>query len=80
MQQTCHEVLAELGVEDNPVLAMAQELERIALEDEYFVEKRVSQCRLLLGRILKAIGIPVEMSRLSLQPVERQDGLLIGTK
>ena len=62
MQQTCHEVLAELGVEDNPVLAMAQELERIALEDEYFVEKRLyPNVDFYSGIILKAIGIPVEM-------------------
>jgi citrate synthase len=62
MQQTCHEVLAELGVEDNPTLAMAKELERIALEDEYFVEKRLyPNVDFYSGIILKAIGIPVEM-------------------
>ena len=62
MQQTCHEVLEELGVEDNPVLAMARELERIALEDEYFVEKRLyPNVDFYSGIILKAIGIPVEM-------------------
>lgn len=62
MQQTCHEVLAELGVQDDPVLAMAQELERIALEDEYFVAKRLyPNVDFYSGIILKAIGIPVEM-------------------
>lgn len=62
MQQTCHEVLAELGVQDDPVLAMAQELERIALEDEYFVEKRLyPNVDFYSGIILRAIGIPVEM-------------------
>ena len=62
MQQTCHEVLAELGVEDNPTLAMAKELERIALEDDYFVEKRLyPNVDFYSGIILKAIGIPVEM-------------------
>ena len=62
MQQTCHEVLAELGVQDDPILAMAQELERIALEDEYFVEKRLyPNVDFYSGIILKAIGIPVEM-------------------
>lgn len=62
MQQTCHEVLDELGVQDNPVLAMAKELERIALEDEYFVEKRLyPNVDFYSGIILKAIGIPVEM-------------------
>ena len=62
MQQTCHEVLEELGVQDDPVLAMARELERIALEDEYFVEKRLyPNVDFYSGIILKAIGIPVEM-------------------
>ena len=62
MQQTCHEVLEELGVQDDPVLAMARELERIALEDEYFVEKKLyPNVDFYSGIILKAIGIPVEM-------------------
>ena len=62
MQQTCHEVLKELGVEDNPTLRMAQRLENIALEDSYFVEKRLyPNVDFYSGIILKAIGIPVEM-------------------
>jgi citrate synthase len=62
MQQTCHEVLNELGVTDNPVLEMAKELERIALEDEYFVEKRLyPNVDFYSGITLKAIGIPVAM-------------------
>lgn len=62
MQQTCHEVLNELGVEDNPTLRMAQRLENIALEDSYFVEKRLyPNVDFYSGIILKAIGIPVEM-------------------
>ncbi len=62
MQQTCHEVLNELGVEDNPVLRMAQRLEKIALEDEYFVEKKLyPNVDFYSGIILKAIGIPTEM-------------------
>ncbi|MDA1075618.1 MAG: citrate synthase [Proteobacteria bacterium] len=62
MQQTCKEVLDELGVEDNPLLRMAQRLEKIALEDEYFVEKRLyPNVDFYSGIILKAIGIPVEM-------------------
>ena len=62
MQQTCHEVLEELGAQDDPVLAMAKELERIALEDDYFVEKRLyPNVDFYSGIILKAIGIPVEM-------------------
>ncbi len=62
MQQTCNEVLDELGFTDDPILAMAKELERIALEDEYFVEKRLyPNVDFYSGIILKAIGIPVEM-------------------
>ncbi|MCH2396003.1 citrate synthase, partial [Oceanibaculum sp.] len=41
MQQTCHEVLKELGVKDEPLLDIAMELEKIALEDEYYVEKKL---------------------------------------
>jgi len=62
MQQTCHEVLAELGVEDDPILKMAQRLEKIALEDDYFVEKKLyPNVDFYSGIILKAIGIPTEM-------------------
>ncbi|MDG2277983.1 MAG: citrate synthase [Pseudomonadales bacterium] len=62
LQETCREVLAELGVEDNPTLQMAQRLEQIALEDEYFVEKRLyPNVDFYSGIILKAIGIPVEL-------------------
>ncbi|MFN3835946.1 MAG: citrate synthase, partial [Glycocaulis sp.] len=41
MRTTCHEVLGELGIKDDPLLNVALELERIALEDEYFVEKKL---------------------------------------
>jgi citrate synthase len=62
MQQTCHEVLDELGVENDPVLRMAQRLEKIALEDEYFVERKLyPNVDFYSGIILKAIGIPTEM-------------------
>ncbi len=62
MQETCHEVLAELGVEDNATLRMAQRLEKIALEDEYFVERRLyPNVDFYSGIILKAIGIPEEL-------------------
>ena len=62
MQQSCHEVLNELGVEDDPTLRMAQRLEAIALEDSYFAEKRLyPNVDFYSGIILKAIGIPVEM-------------------
>lgn len=62
MQQTCQEVLDELGVEDDPILRMAQKLEKIALEDEYFIEKKLyPNVDFYSGIILKAIGIPPEM-------------------
>jgi len=62
MQETCHEVLAELGITDDPILEMAQALEKIALEDEYFVSRRLyPNVDFYSGIILKAIGIPVEM-------------------
>ena len=62
IQETCHEVLEMLGVEDDPTLQMAQRLEKIALEDEYFIEKKLyPNVDFYSGIILKAIGIPVEM-------------------
>ena len=62
MQQSCHEVLNALGADNDPTLRMAQRLERIALEDSYFVEKRLyPNVDFYSGIILKAIGIPVEM-------------------
>jgi citrate synthase len=62
MQQTCHEVLNELGIENDPLLKIAQQLEKIALEDDYFVQKRLyPNVDFYSGIILKAIGIPTEM-------------------
>ncbi len=62
MQQTCQEVFEELGVDDNPQLRMARRLEKIALEDDFFVDKRLyPNVDFYSGIILKAIGIPVEM-------------------
>ena len=62
MQQTCHEVLAELGVDRDPMLQMAQRLEKIALEDEYFIERRLyPNVDFYSGITLKAVGIPTEM-------------------
>jgi citrate synthase len=62
MQQTCNEVLAELGVEDDPLLRIARKLEKIALEDEYFVERKLyPNVDFYSGIILKAMGIPTEM-------------------
>jgi citrate synthase len=62
MQQTAKEVLSELGVENNPTLQVAQELERIALEDEYFIEKKLyPNVDFYSGIILDAIGFPTSM-------------------
>jgi citrate synthase len=62
MRKTCHEVLDELDVKDDPLLAVAMELERIALEDEYFVEKKLyPNIDFYSGITLKAMGFPTEM-------------------
>ena len=59
MQKTTHEVLDELGITDDPVLDVAMELEKIALEDEYFIERKLyPNVDFYSGIILKAIGIP----------------------
>lgn len=61
MRRTCHEVLGELGIKD-PKLDLAMELERIALEDPYFVEKKLyPNVDFYSGIILKAMGFPVSM-------------------
>ena len=62
MKQTCDEVLGELGLENDPLLKIAKRLEEIALEDEYFVEKKLyPNVDFYSGIIMKAIGIPTEM-------------------
>jgi citrate synthase len=61
MQKSCHEVLGELGIND-PLLEMAMQLEKIALEDEYFVERKLfPNVDFYSGIILKAMGIPTSM-------------------
>ncbi len=62
MRQTCYEVLEELGVENEPLLDLAMELERIALEDAYFVEKKLyPNVDFYSGIILRAMGFPTSM-------------------
>ncbi|KQQ89859.1 citrate synthase [Aureimonas sp. Leaf324] len=62
MQQTCHEVLTELGIKDDPLLEVAMELEQIALHDPYFVEKKLyPNVDFYSGITLKALGFPTEM-------------------
>jgi len=61
MKETCDEVLTALGIND-PQLALAMELERIALSDEYFIKRNLyPNVDFYSGIILKAIGIPTEM-------------------
>jgi citrate synthase len=61
LRKSCHEVLAELGVQD-PLLELAMELERIALEDSYFVERKLfPNVDFYSGIILSAMGFPTSM-------------------
>jgi len=62
MRQTCHEVLDELGVRDEPLLDLAMELEKIALEDDFFVQKKLyPNVDFYSGIICRAMGIPTSM-------------------
>jgi citrate synthase len=62
MQQACHEVLAEVGVKDDPLLKVAMELEKIALSDDYFIQRKLyPNIDFYSGITLKAMGFPVEM-------------------
>jgi citrate synthase len=62
MQQTAHEVLGELGIKDDPLLDIAMELEKIALTDEYFIEKKLyPNVDFYSGITLKALGFPTTM-------------------
>ncbi len=62
MRETCHQVLEAVGVGDTPIFQLAMELERIALEDEYFVEKKLyPNVDFYSGITLSAIGIPTNM-------------------
>ena len=59
LQKTCHEVLNELGIKNDPLLNIAIELEKVALEDKYFIEKKLyPNVDFYSGIILKAMGIP----------------------
>ncbi len=61
MKETCDQVLSELGIND-PQLKIAKRLEQIALEDEYFIDRKLyPNVDFYSGIILKALGIPVEM-------------------
>jgi len=62
MQKLCHAVLKEVGAEDDPMLKVAMELEKIALNDEYFVKRKLyPNIDFYSGITLKAMGFPVSM-------------------
>lgn len=62
LRESCHEVLNELGMHDDPLFKIALELEQIALKDSYFVEKKLyPNVDFYSGIILRAIGIPSNM-------------------
>ena len=62
MQETCNEVLAELGLENDPLFKLAKELEKIALEDDYFVSRKLyPNVDFYSGIVQRAIGIPVNL-------------------
>ena len=62
MQETCREVLSELGIKNDPLLDTAMELERVALQDDYFIEKKLyPNVDFYSGIILRAMGFPMSM-------------------
>jgi len=62
MRKTCHEVLNELGLHDDPMFKLAMKLEKIALEDEYFVTRRLyPNVDFYSGIVMRAMGIPNSM-------------------
>ena len=62
MQETCNEVLAALGLEKDPLFALAKQVEKIALEDDYFVSRKLyPNVDFYSGIVQRAIGIPVNL-------------------
>jgi len=62
IQKACHDVLGELGIKDDPLLDLAMELEKIALNDKYFVDRKLyPNVDFYSGIILKAMGFPTSM-------------------
>jgi len=62
MQETCNEVLQELGLGNDPLFKLAKEVERIALEDDYFVSRKLyPNVDFYSGIVQRAIGIPVDL-------------------
>lgn len=66
MRETCHEVLGELGLENDPLFKLAMQLEKIALEDEYFVSRKLyPNVDFYSGIVQRALGIPTSLSTVS---------------
>jgi citrate synthase len=62
MRETCYEVLGELGLENDPLFALAMKLEQIALEDDYFVSRKLyPNVDFYSGIVQKALGIPTDL-------------------
>ena len=62
MRETCYEVLKELGLENDPKFKLAMELEKIALSDPFFIERKLyPNVDFYSGIVLSALGIPVSM-------------------
>jgi len=62
MRETCHEVLEELGLHDDPLFKLAMALEKVALEDEYFVSRKLyPNVDFYSGIVQSALGIPVSL-------------------
>jgi citrate synthase len=62
MQETCNEVLSELGLENDPLFKLAKQVEKIALEDDYFVSRKLyPNVDFYSGIVQRAIGIPVNL-------------------
>ena len=62
MRETCYEVLEELGLHDDPLFALAMKLEKIALEDDYFVQRKLyPNVDFYSGIVQKALGVPTDM-------------------
>jgi citrate synthase len=62
MRETCYEVLEELGLQDDPLFKLAMELEKIALNDEYFVSRKLyPNVDFYSGIVQSALGIPVSL-------------------
>jgi citrate synthase len=62
MRETCYEVLNELGLQDDPLFKLAMTLEKIALEDEYFVSRKLyPNVDFYSGIVQRALGIPTDM-------------------